>query len=161
MATRTLITGMSGTGKSTVIAELGVRGFRAIDTDYDDWCHWATPPGETKQDWIWREDRMKDLLASATTDPVFISGCKSNQGKFYDRFEHIILLSAPVDVIVHRITTRFNNPYGKDSRELADVLGYIEAVEPLLRQGASLEIDTQISLDEVVDRILDHVVRGK
>jgi dephospho-CoA kinase len=30
---RVLITGMSGTGKSTVIAELAARGYNAADTD--------------------------------------------------------------------------------------------------------------------------------
>ena len=33
---RVLLTGMSGTGKSSVIRVLGARGFRAIDTD-DGW----------------------------------------------------------------------------------------------------------------------------
>jgi predicted ATPase len=30
---RILITGMSGTGKSTLLAELGRRGHRTVDTD--------------------------------------------------------------------------------------------------------------------------------
>ena len=40
--TKVLITGMSGTGKSTVLRELGKRGHRVVDTDSDDWSHWAT-----------------------------------------------------------------------------------------------------------------------
>lgn len=31
--TRVLITGMSGTGKSTVIAELAARGYHVVDAD--------------------------------------------------------------------------------------------------------------------------------
>jgi dephospho-CoA kinase len=34
---RVLLTGMSGTGKSSVIAELKRRGFAAIDMDEPDW----------------------------------------------------------------------------------------------------------------------------
>ena len=34
---RVLLTGMSGTGKSSVIRELAARGFKAIDTDSDEW----------------------------------------------------------------------------------------------------------------------------
>lgn len=32
------ITGMSGSGKSTILEELSNRGFRTIDTDMDDFC---------------------------------------------------------------------------------------------------------------------------
>ena len=39
-----LITGMSGTGKSTVLRELGERGHRVVDTDSDDRSHWVPAP---------------------------------------------------------------------------------------------------------------------
>ncbi len=32
-----LLTGMSGTGKSTVIEELAARGYKAVDADADGW----------------------------------------------------------------------------------------------------------------------------
>ena len=35
-----LVTGMSGTGKSTALAELGRRGFRVVDTDSSAWSEW-------------------------------------------------------------------------------------------------------------------------
>ena len=60
-------------------------------------------------------------------------------------------------LIVERLATRTNNPYGKDPEELAQVLGYVETVEPLLRRGASLEVDTSVPLDQVVETILRHV----
>jgi hypothetical protein len=34
---RVLVTGMYGTGKSTVLEELRRRGFHTVDTDYGDW----------------------------------------------------------------------------------------------------------------------------
>src|ERR687897_3236226 len=42
---RILITGMSGTGKSTVVSELAARGHRAIDLDSDTWSEWVRVDG--------------------------------------------------------------------------------------------------------------------
>ena len=38
---RVLITGISGTGKSTVTAALAAHGYRAIDADLPAFSHWA------------------------------------------------------------------------------------------------------------------------
>lgn len=149
---RVLLTGMSGVGKSTVIGELAARGFWAVDTDSDAWSLWVD--AEDGRDWVWREDRIGELLAGEGAGVMFVSGCKSNQGKFYGQFDHVVLLSAPAEVIVERLATRTNNPYGKDPEELARVLGYLETVEPLLRRGASLEIDTSVPVERVVEIIL-------
>jgi hypothetical protein len=103
---RVLITGMSGTGKSAVIDELVTRGFRAIDAD-EGWSE-SGPEG----DWIWIETRIQRLLSDEPSDDLFLSGCASNQGKFYPQFSHIILLSAPVDLIMQRLADRTNNTFG-------------------------------------------------
>jgi NAD(P)-dependent dehydrogenase (short-subunit alcohol dehydrogenase family) len=92
---RVLVTGMSGTGKSTALAALGRRGFRVVDTDSPAWREWIPAAGE----WLWREDRIAELLASEDDRTLHVSGCGSNQGKFYDRFDAIVLLSAPAEVI--------------------------------------------------------------
>jgi len=34
---------------------------------------------------------------------LYLQGCVSNQGKFYDRFDAVVLLSAPAEVILERI----------------------------------------------------------
>lgn len=140
---------MSGTGKSTVIGELGARGYRAIDVDSPTWSR-HDPDG----DWIWREDRVRAVLADEQSDVLFIAGCATNQVEFHPQFDYIILLSAPTDVIVERLTTRTNNEYGKTAAELAEVLGYVGTVEPLLRNVADHEVDGSLPLADVVDTIL-------
>lgn len=157
---RVLLTGMSGTGKSTLICELAASGYKAIDADSDEWSEWVNVPGDGPEgpdagrDWVWREDRIQRLLATEDTGVLFISGCASNQGKFHAQFDHIVLLSAPSQLIVERLATRTNNPYGKHPDELAQVLGYVQSVEPLLRRGASLEINTSAPVTQVIETIL-------
>jgi shikimate kinase len=77
---------------------------------------------------------------------------------FYPQFDHIILLTAPPDVIVERLATRTTNPYGKRPAEVARVLGLQQTIEPLLRTGATHVIDTTIPLEQVIAEILSEVL---
>ena len=153
---RVLITGMSATGKSSVIESLRTMGFVAIDTDVDGWRvppDGAQPAGRrVEPEWVWDEARMSELLASRDS-PLFVSGCVENQGQFYDRFDEIILLTAPVGAIVERLGSRAANSYGKTADELAAVLRHREVVEPLLRNAATHEIDTTAALEDVVELV--------
>jgi shikimate kinase len=148
---RVLITGMSGTGKSSLLEELTARGHRTVDTDYGDFHE--TVDGE----WLWREDRINALLSEEGTGLLFVQGTTRNQVNYYDRFDHIVLLSAPAELLVERLTRRTNNPYGKDPSELAETLGYLETVEPLLRESATLEVVTTVPVAQVADIVLAHV----
>jgi hypothetical protein len=66
---------------------------------------------------------------------------------------------APAAVIKERLLTRKTNSYGKHAEDMAEVLGYLETVEPLLRRGATFEIVTTIPLEAVVEKLLEHVKR--
>jgi shikimate kinase len=154
---------MSGTSKSTLIGELVARGYKAVDADCDEFSEWvefiggsrvAGSPVEADRDWVWREGRIQELLSTEDADVLFLSGCASNMGKFLPQFDHVVLLSAPADVIVERLNTRTNNSYGKHPDEVARVLGLRETVEPLLRHAAGHEIDTSARLEDVVASVL-------
>jgi len=147
-----LLTGMSGTGKSTALRVLGARGHRTVDTDTDRWSRWVTLP-DGSADWIWREREMTDLLTGHREGSLFVAGCKSNQGDFYPLFDHVVLLSAPAEVLLPRIAARTDNPYGKSPAERAAVLDHLVHVEPLLRATATAEIDATAPVDEVVRKL--------
>ena len=154
---RILITGMSATGKSTVIEELQARGYKAVDTGWDP--EWEEPDSDPAHGsgWVWREDRIQELLSTEDAEVLFVSACVPNQGRFYTRFDRVILLSAPEAVIVERLRKRTNNPYGKTPEELAEVLRNKAEVEPRLRQGASLEIDTSVPVATVIAAVLETI----
>ena len=145
---RVLLTGMSGTGKSSVVQELVERGYKAVDTD-DGLCD-VQPDGRQ----LWREDAIRQLLATEDADLLFLAGCEENQGTFHPQFDHIVLLSAPLETMVERLQARTNNPYGKSPLELRRFLEDVETVEPLLRRAADHEVETTAPLDDVVATIL-------
>jgi dephospho-CoA kinase len=151
---RILVTGMSGTGKSSALAELGRLGYRVVDTDDPGWREYreeAEPSDELHRgEWLWVEERMAALLDSDDGRPLFVQGCVRNQGRFYDRFEAVVLLSAPAEVILDRIARRTTNSYGKTALERAMILDDLTRVEPLLRKTCTHELDAGRPLADVV-----------
>jgi broad-specificity NMP kinase len=118
---RVLVTGMSGTGKSTVLTELGRRGFQVVQTDDAPWSEWSEADGG----YVWREELIAELLSRDDRGTLYVSGTASNQGRFYPRFDAVVLLSAPVDVLLHRIEARTTNHYGKTAEERALILSHV------------------------------------
>lgn len=64
-----------------------------MDTDYGAW---------TLPDGSWDEHRMDELLSSHAD--VVVSGTVDNQVKFYERFDHVVLLSVPLDIAIQRVS---------------------------------------------------------
>lgn len=113
---------------------------------------WA--PLAANRDWVWREDRIQRLLSTEDADVLSLGGCAENMGRFLPQFNHVVLLSAPADVIAERLRARTTNSYGKHPDERARVLRLVETVEPLLRRVAGHEIDTRASIEDVVATVL-------
>lgn len=146
---RVLVTGISGTGKSSALAELGRLGFQVVDTDEPGWTEWSDDDGG----YVWREDRITALLARENGPALYVSGTVSNQGRFYPCFDAVVLLSAPAEVLLSRIENRSANPYGKSPAERQLVLRDLAEAEPLLRRTCTHEIDATQPLAGIVDRL--------
>lgn len=145
---------MSGTGKSSALAELGRLGFRVVDTDDRGWREYREHVQSTDElhrgEWVWVEDKITELLDFDDARSLFIQGCVRNQSKFYDRFDAIVLLSAPAEVILDRIAGRTTNSYGKTPLERAMILDDLAKIEPLLRESCTHELDASRPLPQVV-----------
>lgn len=131
---------MSGVGKSTLLDELSRRGHLTVDTDYGGW---TLPNG------LWDEPRIAGLLTIHRD--LFVSGTVENQAMFYESFDHIVLLSAPTEVLIARVSTRTNNPYGRSLAEQADIRRYVDEIEPRLRATATVELDARRPVIDLAD----------
>ena len=148
-----LVTGMSGTGKSTALAELARRGHRVVDTDYGDWSEDVPLAGDAGWERLWREDRMHALLAEPPRGALFISGCVANQVRFYPRFDAVVLLSVPVDALLERVASRRTNDYGKTAAERALILDQVREIVFFFNDAATTEIYTRRPVEEVADML--------
>lgn len=140
---------MSGTGKSSVLAGLARRGFETLETDVEPWSGWSDEAGG----YVWDEEWVGELLRRELPTTLFVSGTVSNQGRFYDRFDEVVLLSAPAEVLLARIGSRTANPFGKTAEERERILDDLAEVEPLLRATCTIELDATQPLEAVVAQL--------
>lgn len=137
---------MSGTGKSTVLETLRQRGHHVVETDEGTW----KLPDET-----WDEIRIDELLRRHAD--LFVSGTVENQGRFYDKFDDVVLLSVPLEVALERVKNRTNNSYGQTGEQQRKITEYFYTVEPLLRSSATIELDGCAPADDLAD-VLERLV---
>ena len=148
-----LVTGISGTGKSSVLDELPAAVTRSSTRTRATGprrCRWTSRRAGSASGA--RSGSRKSLRAHPD-GTLFLSGCVRNQGRFYPSFDAVVLLSAPAAVILGRIASRVTNPFGKSEAERDLILGHLATVEPLLRATATDEIDATKPLAEVADEL--------
>ena len=70
------------------------------------------------------------------------------------RFDAIVLLSAPAEVLLSRIESRTTNPCGKTAQQRELILLHLAEVEPLLRRECTHEVDARQPLAAVVEHLM-------
>ncbi|HKO27218.1 MAG TPA: shikimate kinase, partial [Solirubrobacteraceae bacterium] len=126
-------------------------GFQVVDTDEPGWTEWSEQEGG----YVWREEPIAELLAREGGPSLYVSGTVSNQGRFYSRFDAVVLLSAPPEVLLARIGNRTNNPYGQSPEQRKEILRHLAEVEPLLRRTCTHEIDATQPLTAIVEQLAE------
>jgi broad-specificity NMP kinase len=167
---KTLITGIAGTGKSTIVQELNKRGVEAIDLhDIPGLFFWQD--NNTKErvkyspvhskDWFDNVDRLcdidklkeilsqyNDIIAAGTT-----SG--SNQAEFLSTFDKVILLQSNPETLTRRLETRNNKSgYGKTKAEQEDNVLWQSEFDLLMLSLGAIPVSTEGNIDDVVGEIM-------
>lgn len=167
---KVLITGIAGTGKSTIIEALNKKGVDAVDLhDVPDLFFWQDKETKTKvkytsvhlRNWFNTVDRLcnikklKEIIDQY--DNIVMAGTTSggNEKEFFSLFDKIILLQCNPETLVHRMKTRVNKSgYGKTKAEQEDNVEWQKEFDPLLISRGAIPINTEGDLDKVVDSII-------
>jgi adenylate kinase family enzyme len=165
-----LITGVAGTGKSTLAKLLAKRGYAAYDTEEGFSYHInkqtgerAVYPANPTPEWYESHERVFDekvlmnLFKKHADEPLFICSITANQAKFYPQFDKLFLLNAPDDIITHRLGTRTGNYFGRKPLELQRVIGRHQQFDDELLALGAIEIDSTQPIETVADQILARI----
>jgi dephospho-CoA kinase len=138
------ITGISGSGKSTVRSELIRRGYEAYGTDEDGLA--AFYHHETGE----RIDHY-----------IFLCGVASNDEEVWGLFDKVIALTLDETTLRRRITERTNNDFGKVQHELDDILMWQKTAKEDYEKLGAIIVEATKSIKETVDLILKLIGEGK
>lgn len=145
-----LISGLPGTGKTSVCSELQARGYRAIDAD-------SSFGHKRGADWLWDEGRIEEVLNDNVDDAIFICGSAGNRDKYMPMFSKVFILCVDDATLEYRLLHRTNNNFGKDADVVARQIKRNQGVKEYSIKRGRIVIDATQSIKKVVDDILDHL----
>ena len=167
-----LITGVAGTGKTTICYELRARGFTAYDGDKDHLAHWYDKDWNITHydgtaEFIRLHHRsiaaevMDRLNREAINKPVFLCNDPDNENELQQAFAHIFALVLDTETIKKRLSTRLsttkNYEWGKLPHELDLVLKQEHLVKARLKSSRYTAIDAAQTTAHIVDQILHNL----
>lgn len=142
-----LISGLPGTGKTSVCNELLTRGHNAIDAD-------RIFGHQSGNDWLWDKSSVEKVTGDTSDETVFICGSASNRDEYIPLFERVFILHVDDATLEHRLRHRSNNNFGKDPVVLARQIARNQGVKEYSIKRGRIVIDATQSVDRVVNNIL-------
>ncbi len=164
-----LITGHSGSGKSTIGRKLRERGFDAVEGDTI--ARWVnkktgTVPNEKfptsvrwvdEHYWEWDKEKIRELSGAATNKIVFLAGSSDHTVSFLPLFKTVFLLDITPEITIQRVMARTEHDYGKGEGQIERILEWRDELATIARDNDAHIIDATPPPGEVVDVILGKI----
>lgn len=168
------VTGVSGTGKSTILYELRRRGFEAHGVDEHEYAQWRhRKSGEIKEfpykestpkihdwykqyAWVLHQEKIAELKQRSDQEnkTIFLCGSAEEERNVRRYFDQTVALVADEATIRRRIAARTGNLFGKHPDEMAEILHWLDGYEGRYRDLGATIIDATQPLDKVVEIIV-------
>jgi shikimate kinase len=163
-----LITGLPGSGKSTVWIELKSRGFEAYDADKDHLASWynkktGLPTSrkgfEESPEFLENHSRdisrqtVEELVSKAQDKVVFLCGDPANEDELRDLFSGIFALVVDEDTRAKRLATRTDNNWGKYPIEIEYSLRFLQKARDTYQKYNYPVLDATQPPKDIADRI--------
>lgn len=165
-----LITGLTGSGKSTVCRYLSDKGYEAYDledipdmfamyregtrelfTDFDN----ADPEKIRTAEWLCDPQKLASLMENQRKDFAFYCGAASNMDELIPMFDTTIMLSASPEVLNKRLSTREGtDDMGNSEASRKEILGWKKWWEDEMNDKGIETIQADGSPEENAEAIL-------
>lgn len=165
------ITGIAGTGKTTVLSELQKHGYVVIDLDATGICRWKNKEtqefveyGETGRDYEWLTkhgwycdvEKLKQIMSVIREDEdVFVAGIAENIEEVSQEFDKVFIITASDTIVKERLNARTSNHFAKKEEEQDFVLEHSKKLLENIKDF--IEIDANKSPTEVAEEILKSI----
>lgn len=163
---KVFVTGIAGTGKSTLANHLTERGFNTIDIDHvQDLCAWvnketgekgyvSSPDNQFIDEHDWRCDmNMLQKLMDEYEDRVFVFGSVGDNGEFIPLFDTVVLLQCEPETMIHRLQTRDTNVFGKEKEVQERMLEWRKRFDALMLEAGAIPISTEADVEHIADEV--------
>jgi len=163
------ITGVPGTGKTTIQKELEQHGFEAYDIDQPRFggpvnlttgASTTVPSIEDRTpDWFdqheWRVSRsaVKELKEKSVGKTVYLCGTATTENVVWDLFDKVLYLQIDEDTLRMRLAGREGNDFGKTEQELQIILERYREAQEVIKDLEVIMIDATTDLATTVDNI--------
>ena len=164
------VTGLSGTGKSSVAERLRELGHRSVDADDDGMSGWRShatgevvrspPVGDRPSDWLerfgWSIDmrRVEALRRSADGRPVFLFGAVENESEVLSLADVVVCLFADAGTLRQRLAMRQTNDFGKAPGDVDAVMSWLGVFEQRHEAIGAVMVDATQPVPLVADAVL-------
>lgn len=169
-----LVTGISGTGKTTLAKSLAERGYKTIDIDHiPNLCSWINretgeksllsniedPDNEfiDSHDYVCDVVQLEEMM-DRSEENVFVFGSVGDNSSLVHLFDKIILLQCGPETIVHRLESRQTNDFGKKKEVQNRMLEWRDVFDNLMVGAGAIVINTDQSIGKVVEDLEKIVV---
>jgi len=164
-----LITGVAGTGKTSLSRKLNEMGFKAYDMDdYPGlFTMFDKRTGEPvvdhdntdlekvgAMDWVCDTEKLASLITHEPDDIAFYCGNASDMDTILPFFDSVILLKIGQETMRHRLTTRTENDFGRTAEIQDWIMKWKHLYENEMEEKGAIVVDAHQSLDDIAKEVI-------